>query len=82
MEKFVDGHWSAVEEIRDVAVTAVAHMLLPGESVEHTIKWENRYGSLPTGEYRIVKRIEIVQNDGKEYDNLIDDYHMYVSFSL
>lgn len=82
LEKFVDGHWSAVEEIRDVAVTAVAHMLLPGESVEHTVKWENRYGSLPTGEYRIVKRIEIVQNDGKEYDNLIDDYHMYVSFSL
>lgn len=82
LEQFVDGHWNVVEKIRDVAVTAEAHMLLPGESVEHTIKWENRYGNLPTGEYRIVKRIEIVQDDGKEYDNLIDDYHMYVSFSL
>ena len=30
LEKFVDDHWIAVEQIRDVAVTAIAHMLLPG----------------------------------------------------
>lgn len=82
LEEFVDDHWNTVEKIRDVAVTADAHMLLPGESVECTVKWENRYGSLPTGEYRLVKRIEILQDDGDDYNDLIDNYHMYVSFSL
>lgn len=82
LEKFVDGHWNTVEQIRDVAVTAIAYTVLPGEKIEHTVKWETRYGSLPTGEYRLVKRIEIVQDDGDDYNNLIDDYYMYVTFSL
>lgn len=82
LEKFIDGHWDAVEQIRDIAVTAITYMVLPGEEIEHTVKWENRYGSLPTGEYRLVKRIEIVQDDGDDYNDLIEDYHMYVSFSL
>lgn len=82
LEKFVDDRWIAVEQIRDVAVTAIAHMLLPGETIELPVKWENRYGNLPTGAYRIVKRIEIVQDDGDDNYKLIDDYHMYVSFSL
>ena len=82
LEKFVDDHWIAVEQIRDVAVTAIAHMLLPGETIDLPVKWENRYGNLPTGAYRIVKRIEIVQDDGDDNYKLIDDYHMYVSFSL
>ena len=82
LEKFVDDRWIAVEQIRDVAVTAIAHMLLPGETIELPVKWENRYGNLPTGAYRIVKRIEIVQDDGDDNYKLIDDYHLYVSFSL
>lgn len=82
LEKFVDGHWNDVEQIRDVAMTAIAHTVLPGESIEHTVKWESRYGSLATGDYRLIKRIERVQDDGEDFNDVVGDYHMYVNFSL
>ena len=82
LEKYNDGQWEMVEPIREVAITAEAYVVLPGESVEHAVNWENRYGSLPTGDYRLNKRIETLQNDGEDFNDLVGDYHISVSFSL
>lgn len=82
LEMLVDGNWIDVKQLQDVPITAIAHMVLPGESIEHAVNWERRYGSLPTGDYRLVKRVERVHEDGEGFNNVVGDYYIYVSFSV
>lgn len=82
LEKQEDGNWEEIEPIREVAVIAIEYNVLPGESVEHTVNWDTKYGSLPEGDYRLVKQIEKRMDDGEDYNDSVGDFYIYVSFSI
>ncbi len=50
-----DGHWEVVEPISEVFWDTIAYLLNPGQSREETDWIENYYGTLASGNYRIVK---------------------------
>ena len=50
-----DGHWEAVETVSEVFWDTAAYILNPGQSREETDWIENYYGTLASGNYRIVK---------------------------
>lgn len=51
-----DGEWYKVEQIGEFANTMELMGLHPGQKITHTFEFEKRYGTLPSGRYRIVKR--------------------------
>lgn len=51
-----DGEWYKVEQTGEFANTMELIGLRPGEQKTHTFEFEDRYGILPSGKYRVVKR--------------------------
>lgn len=82
LQQYVGGVWCDLEQIRDVAITTEAHFVLPGQSVEHTVDWEKRYGCLEPGKYRICKRVDNIEHDGEDYNTVVESNTIYVEFSL
>ncbi len=79
LETLQDGVWETVPYLLDdeVAWNAIAYLLPLGESVEHNANWENLYGELPAGQYRIRKRIMDLRGPG-DYDEQI----CYAEFTI
>ena len=50
-----DGQWYPLKEPEGLANTAEALIYQTGQSVEQTLTWASRYGSLPDGHYRVIK---------------------------
>ena len=57
-----DGEWHKINVLIDF--TLPAFPLKPGEAKEIKIGWKDGYGKLPTGNYRIIKRVS-TEEDGK-----------------
>lgn len=57
-----DGEWHKINV--ELNFTMPAFGLEPGETKERDFKWENGYGKLASGEYRIIKSIDIEKEDG------------------
>ncbi len=53
----IDGEWRQIEKERDW--TAEMQTLLAGKEETVSVNWENLYGLLPAGEYRLVKAFTI-----------------------
>ncbi len=47
--------WYRVEQIGELANTMELIIFLPGESMDHTFSFTERYGVLESGRYRVVK---------------------------
>jgi len=87
LEKKDGNNWKPVDTVGDLASTATLFILPPGETTTEEIKWERKYGILPSGEYRLVKHFEKgtyvydeIQN--AEIQKVLSEYVLYVSFSL
>ena len=50
-----DGEWYEVTQIGELANTMELMLITPGQSLEHTFTFANRYGNLTPGKYRVVK---------------------------
>ena len=57
--------------------TLPAYVLKSKESKEIELNWENGYGKLATGEYRIIKSIDIENEDGT-----FKDFYVSVEFAI
>lgn len=80
IEKNAGSGWESVEPIQEIASLATIYYVLPGESAVDVIDWSEKYGSLPSGEYRIVKWFESDQTEQSENELVKNVF--YVEFSL
>lgn len=55
LEAEKDGEWYYVTQIGEFANTMELMIFAPGDKITHTFKFENRYGVLSPGKYRVVK---------------------------
>lgn len=77
IEKEKDGNWYKVETIKTLNFNSPAHILKSNESKEIEIDWEDGYGKLTSGKYRIIKKISIeTEKDTKE------DFYIAAEFTI
>ena len=57
-----DGEWHKINV--ELNFTLPAFILKPNETKEWEFSWENGYGELASGNYRIIKSIDVEQEDG------------------
>lgn len=57
-----DGKWHKINV--ELNFNLPAYMLKPNESKEIELEWENGYGQLASGDYRIIKDIDVEKEDG------------------
>lgn len=68
LEINADGEWSSVEPLVDNSVwTSIAYMIKQNDTTEFPVNWENLYGKLKPGHYRLSKEIMYVRSPG-DYD--------------
>jgi hypothetical protein len=66
-----DNEWHDIDINVELTSTVPAYWIKPGESKEIEISWENVYGKLSAGEYRILKGISIEKEEGSFEDFVI-----------
>lgn len=67
VEKWQDDAWVSLEDGAERVWTMEAWLIPVNDSREHEVKWENLYGELPVGQYRIGKEIMLFRGTG-DYD--------------
>lgn len=79
LEKQMDGEWYAVPipDEENYGFTDIGYELRAGETAEESVDWEWLYGSLDSGEYRIVKDFIQVREPGD-----FDTYHLAATFTV
>jgi len=78
LEAGKDGYWSPVESsMEEIVWTMEAWGIPMDDSVMWEVNWENLYGELPTGEYRIFKEIMDFRGPGD-----FDTYSCCAEFSV
>ncbi|MEA1962156.1 MAG: M56 family metallopeptidase [Bacillota bacterium] len=79
LEKKLNGSWYQVPVIidGDYGFNDIAYDLAPGDDGEWAVDWDWLYGSLDTGEYRIVKNISDFRGTG-DYDK----YNLAAEFTI
>jgi hypothetical protein len=55
LEAEKDGEWYSVKQIGEYANTMELMIFAPGQEMTHTFKFDERYGKLASGKYRVVK---------------------------
>lgn len=75
IEVMKNGEWYKIDAV--LYFTSIAYSLDPHESVELTLSWQEGYGKLDSGTYRIIKNVDALKEDGS-YDN----YDIAVEFSI
>ncbi len=64
IEREENGDWLIVNPIEELFFLTIAYDLNPNDSIDLDINWENGYGKLDKGKYRIVK--DIVNDNSRE----------------
>lgn len=78
VEKETKGDWYQVPTIiEEYGFNDIGYELPPSEIEEFTIDWEWLYGSLDTGEYRIVKKVLDFRDTGD-----FDEYNLAAKFTI
>ena len=78
LEKEIEGDWYQVPIIIDeYGFNDIGYELPPSEIEEFTIDWDWLYGSLDSGEYRIVKKLLDFRDTG-DYD----EYYLAAQFTI
>lgn len=78
LEKNIDGGWYQVPIVIDnYGFDDIGYELAAGDNREWTVEWDWLYGSLKSGEYRLVKDVLDFRNTG-EYDT----YYLAAKFTV
>ncbi len=78
LQKKTNNKWINIEEKNKEGIHLEKQVILPNEIAKIEFSWENRYGNLGKGEYRIVKHVyETKGREKKEINRII-----YVNFCL
>ena len=70
-----DGEWHKINA--ELSFTMPAFNLSAKESIEIKLDWENEYGKLPKGTYRIIKEIDYEYEEGK-----YETFNVAVEFTI
>lgn len=70
-----DGLWHEINV--ELNFTLPAYLLNANDSIEIKLNWENSYGKLASGEYRIIKSINVEKEDG-----IYDSFNIAAEFSI
>lgn len=70
-----DGEWHKINV--ELIFNMPSYSLEVGESKEIEITWENGYGKLASGDYRIIKNIDI-----KDENKIIDTFYVAAEFTI
>jgi hypothetical protein len=62
-------YWHKIDV--QLCFTSIAYGLAPSESKEIKLDWENSYGELSAGKYRIIKYIDTLKEDGTYEDSYV-----------
>ena len=79
LEVYTENEWVAVEELVTMSSLLVAVPIEMGETSSFDVDWEERYGELKSGTYRIGKEFEILSDDKNEEDKKI---MLYAEFEI
>ena len=83
IEKYSRGKWSEQTPVNEGSSdVAMAYTVPPESSYEHTFNWEQRYGELSKGKYRLVVHMTIREADGSDTGKEVEAYTLYVPFEL
>ena len=72
-----DDSWHILRTINEAAFIMPLYHLNPNESTELKIDWENFYGALEPGEYRLIKDAYFVIDD-----EISDNFYIGVEFTI
>lgn len=70
-----DGFWYKINV--QLYFNSPAYGLKPNESEQIELNWKNSYGKLPSGEYRIIKSIDVEKEDGT-----FDSFYISAEFTI
>lgn len=69
IEQKIDGNWQEIEPNKDVVFKSIAYNRDANNQITFKINWENNYGELENGIYRIVKLVYDNNDYIKLYSN-------------
>ena len=72
-----DNSWHILKTINDAVFIMPLYLLQSNESIELHIDWENFYGSLESGEYRLIKDVCFIKGD-----EMTDNFNIGVEFII
>lgn len=58
IEKEVDSEWERLETINDLVFNDLGYKVDENNTVSFTMDWQDYYGTLEPGSYRLIKRID------------------------
>lgn len=70
-----DNDWYKINV--DIGFNEPLYIVEPNQSQELDINWENGYGSLTPGEYRIIKDVMLMNND-----DTYEDFYIAAEFTI
>ena len=70
-----DDEWHKIDVVLNF--NSPSYQLSVNESKELNINWENSYGKLASGEYRLIKHIDIEKEDGT-----FEDFYVSAEFTI
>ncbi len=70
-----DDEWHKIDVVLNF--NSPSYQLSVNESKELNINWENSYGKLASGEYRLIKNIDIEKEDGT-----FEDFYVSAEFTI
>ena len=70
-----DDKWHKIDVLLNF--NSPSYQLSVNESKELNINWENSYGKLASGEYRLIKHIDIEKDDGT-----FEDFYVSAEFTI
>lgn len=77
LEKYHNDSWHFLNTITDATFNVPLWSLNHDENTEITINWENFYGILDSGNYRIVKDVSFVDKEGT-----LENFYIGVEFTI
>lgn len=77
IEKEQDGKWYKLKAKEGIAFTLPAYGIKSGEVKKWDLDWEDMYGKLTSGTYRIIKSVDIEKEDGS-----LESFNLAVLFNI
>ena len=75
LESFVNDEWSSLKTNDEIFWNMIAYTIPSG--TEHKVNWENLYGELSNGKYRLIKRFSLTSKE-----NVSDEYVTVTEFEI
>lgn len=77
IEKKIDGEWYSIKPIEQIMWFMILKNIEVGSTLTYEIVWDDYYGILPNGEYRIIKEFSL-----GDYDSPNEEIYLAAEFTI